>query len=391
MPKLFVADATGTYQAAKGLWVADATGTYKAALSGYVADATGTYVSSGVGGPSVSALAVTPGTVAWSHLTATWTAANATSYAIYQVGNATPLWTGSASPVSLAIIPNTAYALFVRAIGTGGAYIDSAVTNYTTPSLPSPTGLHTTAAPAYNGFNLAWNAVADATSYQINKTDGTVVYTGPWVTSVHVAAAASSSYYFGIKAMLGSANSGWSPTLTVVTPAVPGPTFGDYLFDPNSASTWETSSGGSWRSSSDGQYHGNGSAYGSTRGNQSGWFFYGASPYSGLAGGRVTAFAVHMHRTDDSGASSGQSCHWNLHNYSGRPGGSPLGGIIAETNADTLDRGESKWITLPTSWGQQLVNGSARGVAWGNVSGRYMRCDPISGDNWNGRFRITIG
>lgn len=392
---LLVANATGTYKQATAIYVANASGTFKLASSVFVADALGTYKNSGAGAPTVSAPTISAGSPGWTKANVAWTASNAVSYEVQTEAGAVLATTGATS-VILSVDPNTIYRLKIKAIASNGLTTTSAVTQYTTSQIPAPANLRTVNTPTYNDFELIWNAVQAATAYDLLYVNtGNIIYSGalPGAGGFDIDAVANSSYTYQVRAKIGSATSGYSTAKTVITPPEPGPAAGEYTYKATAGQTYQTGSGGIWRATSDGFYHGDGSSFGSSRGKQTGFFFYGSNRFDELEDGTVTKLEIYMDRKDEAGNNAAQSCHFYLHPYTSKPSGDPLNDFINSGDYDDLARGEAKWITLPTSWGQKLVDNTsgADGIAWGNVSGRYMNMSPLSSDDDIGKLRITIG
>lgn len=392
MPGLWVANATGTFVPAQALYVADAGGTWRLANDVLVADAAGTWRTSGLGAPAVSAPTITAGSPAWLKANVSWTAENATSYELQNEDGSVILTTAATSAI-IDVNPNTVYRLKVKAI-KGALNSTGPVAQYASSQVPAPSNLRTTGPIAHNDFDLLWDAVSGATGYRVrNAGNGNTAYVAAPSTTYDVDPSPSTAYDYHVRTEIGAYSSGYSATIRVVTPREPGPASGEYTYKATAGQTYQTGSGGIWRATSDGFYHGDGSAYGSTRGKQTGFFFYGANRFDGLIGGNATKFEIYMSRRDEAGASAAQSNHFYLHPYTSKPSGDPLNDFINSGDYGSLARGEAKWITLPTSWAQKLIDSTsgADGIAWGNVSGRYMNMNTLSGNDDIGKLRITIG
>ena len=88
------------------------------------------------------------------------------------------------------------------------------------PPIPAvPAGLTATAI-AYDRVNLAWNAVAGATSYQVFR-DGNVIGTSPFNSYADTALSASTTYSYAVKAVNTAGASDASAAASATTPARP--------------------------------------------------------------------------------------------------------------------------------------------------------------------------
>lgn len=89
------------------------------------------------------------------------------------------------------------------------------------PSIPAvPAGVTATAI-AYDRVNLAWNAVAGATSYQVFR-DGNVIGTSPSNSYADTGLSGSTAYSYTVKAANSTGTSDASAFVNVTTPARPG-------------------------------------------------------------------------------------------------------------------------------------------------------------------------
>lgn len=115
---------------------------------------------------------------------------------------------------------------------------------------------------------------------------------------------------------------------------------------------------GGWRSDNDDVYQG---AYGGN-GNHTGCAFYGTKPRS-LDGATVTKATIRVWRPDSGGANSAQATTMRLVTQNKRPGGAPTLG--ASTSGPSLRRGQTvSAFTIPASWAQAMVDGSAGGLGF---------------------------
>jgi hypothetical protein len=120
---------------------------------------------------------------------------------------------------------------------------------------------------------------------------------------------------------------------------------------------------GGWRFDNDdvyeGQYGGNG--------NHTGAVFYGGKPRS-LAGATVLGASIRVRRSSGGGAYAAQPTIMRLMTQATRPGGAVTLG--ASTAGPSLKRGETvSAFTIPDSWAQAMVDGTAGGLAFYDADG----------------------
>ncbi|MFD7793645.1 hypothetical protein [Streptomyces sp. NPDC059759] len=166
-----------------------------------------------------------------------------------------------------------------------------------------------------------------------------------------------------------------APTATPATPPpadTPPPDTGDAAPPPKPVTRTGTLTcvptstacyrGGSWRSDGDptnsfdlyqGRYGG------SSYGRNTGCAFYGSKPHT-LNGATCTKATVKLKRLS-AGDFAGRSVTLRLVSQTSRPGGSPT--LNESTSGPSLKIGDSATFTLPTSWGQALIDGSRGGIA----------------------------
>jgi hypothetical protein len=392
MVKLAVADSTGTYKTAKGLWVVDSTGKYRPAKVGSVAIGDGSYHMGYTPGPAFSTVTLVKGSPSYQKAVLTWTAGGASTYKVFQQGSSTALYTGSGSTYTFTGAPATKYTFFVRAIAADGiTYTDSSPISIVLDALAAPANFRKTSGD-WRSSVWAWNAVTGATSYDLvdtlagNAVKGNTSSTGLSEYPLND----STTYERGVRAKLGSATSGVSNKIRYTTPAQPGPGAGTYTYNANTQTDAWAPGYGVWRPTSDGIIHGNGDIWGGANGNQITFFFYGNRPwYTALHGGRCTRLKIQLKRDSSAGYSSAQACRFGLHNYTVRPGGAPL--AYSAIDAGSLSWGEEAAIDLPVSWGQAMIDtASIGGITWGFVPGRYMRGPAPAAYAPQGRLIFTI-
>ncbi len=141
--------------------------------------------------------------------------------------------------------------------------------------------------------------------------------------------------------------------------------------------------GSRWRTDSDdvyqGQYGGNG--------NHVGCAFYGSKPRS-LAGATVLGASVRVRRLDKGGTNAAQGTTLRLIAESTRPSGAPTLGSSA--TGPSLRRGQTfDGVTVPTSWAQAMVDGTAGGIAIYDASGSPYVITAGRG-SWSAAWTMTI-
>lgn len=143
------------------------------------------------------------------------------------------------------------------------------------------------------------------------------------------------------------------PVVPSPSPPPPRPTIvtGTKTFTPVETRSRQ---GSKWRTDNDNVYQGE---YGS--GNHAGCAFYGSGPRS-LAGATVTSARVKLRRATFGGVTAAQDTTFRLMTDKTRPAGGPTLG--ASTDGPNLAWGQATTFTIPTSWAQAMVNGTAGGL-----------------------------
>ncbi|MFJ5644030.1 hypothetical protein [Streptomyces sp. NPDC093223] len=145
---------------------------------------------------------------------------------------------------------------------------------------------------------------------------------------------------------------------------------------------------GSWRSDGDptnsfdlyqGRYGG------SSYGRNTGCAFYGSKPHT-LAGASCTKITVKLKRLS-AGDFAGRSATLRLISQTGRPGGSPT--LNETTSGPSLGIGDTSTFTLPTSWGQALIDGTRGGIGI-SVSSDSPYIHLAGRGSWSAAFTIAI-
>lgn len=129
----------------------------------------------------------------------------------------------------------------------------------------------------------------------------------------------------------------------------PSATTGTTVFGPVETRSYRN---GAWRTDNDDIYQGQ---YGGA-GNHTGCAFYGSGPRS-LAGATVQSAVIQVRRKRGGGITAPQATTMRLVTQATRPGGAPTLG--ASTSGPTLGWGGTASFTIPTSWAQAMVDGTA--------------------------------
>ncbi|QTD96961.1 hypothetical protein [Streptomyces cyanogenus] len=145
---------------------------------------------------------------------------------------------------------------------------------------------------------------------------------------------------------------------------------------------------GSWRSDGDpvnsfdlyqGRYGG------SSYGRNTGVAFYGSKPHT-LSGATCTKATVKIKRLS-AGDYSARSATLRLVSQTTRPGGAPT--LNESTSGPSLKIGDSTTFTLPTSWGQALIDGTRGGIGI-SISSDDPYIHLAGRSSWSAAFTVTI-
>jgi hypothetical protein len=125
---------------------------------------------------------------------------------------------------------------------------------------------------------------------------------------------------------------------------------------PNNIQSWRTKVN-SWT----GEDESNRAAQGSytTRGYYEGCYFYG-NAFTSLAGRTCTGLTIRLHRRGSGGIAGAERIWLAPHTHASQPTSSPYFAASAQ-NVGTLAWNASDTFTLPTSWGQALIDGRYKG------------------------------
>ncbi|MFJ9114488.1 hypothetical protein ACIRJO_02950 [Streptomyces sp. NPDC102394] len=145
---------------------------------------------------------------------------------------------------------------------------------------------------------------------------------------------------------------------------------------------------GSWRSDGDptnsfdlyqGRYSG------SSYGRNTGAAFYGSKPHT-LSGATCTKATVKIKRLS-AGDFAARSATLRLISQTTRPGGAPT--LNESTTGPSLKIGDSTTFTLPTSWGQALIDGSRGGIGI-SISSDTPYIHLAGRGSWSAAFTLSL-
>jgi hypothetical protein len=120
--------------------------------------------------------------------------------------------------------------------------------------------------------------------------------------------------------------------------------------------------------------------------NSTGAAFYGTAARS-LAGAIVTGASIQVRRQASIGDQTPLLTTLNLVTENARPVGAPT--LTSSTNGPSLAPGEQQTFTIPTSWAQAIVDGTAGGLAIYTAGGTpYVVLD--GNGTWSPSFTLTI-
>jgi hypothetical protein len=145
---------------------------------------------------------------------------------------------------------------------------------------------------------------------------------------------------------------------------------------------------GSWRS--DGEPTSSFDLYqgrygGSSYGRNTGVAFYGSKPHT-LSGATCTKATVKLKRLS-AGDFAARAVTLRLVSQTSRPSGAPT--LNESTSGPALKIGDTSTFTLPTSWGQALIDGSRGGVAI-SVSSDSPYIHLAGRGSWSAAMTLTI-
>ena len=393
---MHIADSSGALREVVSVHIDNGSG-WREVVQGWTSDASGTLRAwagfSGTVTISVSAVSHTSFRVNWSSV-------DADTINIKVNGTTKHTTTSPSGNVVITGQTPTSTATVIASATRYGSTFTSNTVTYKLPNMPAPTSV-SIGSITETSMTISWPAVSGATSYDIhNSSSGALLRNQTGLSWNRTGLSSGTAYGYYVRARFNSSVvSGASPVKVATTTA----TFkaGTYTFKASTCDTWQTSPA-SWRGTSDSEvYHGNGYPWSSRGGNKAYFFGYKLGgtllkDYFDSAPATVVKVEVYVRRSStSSGINSPQQCRWYAHNHSSQPGGEPSDSTDAYNNG-TLDRGEGKWVTLPTSWGSKFLSGAYEGIVWGGTpqsssGARYMIGPALKANDAMCQLRITIG
>lgn len=123
-----------------------------------------------------------------------------------------------------------------------------------------------------------------------------------------------------------------------------------------------------------------------------GAWFYGSSAFSSIAGRSCTSLTLRVSRPSVGGISGAVTLYVRLHRNATKPASAPSWHSIAAKAYAGPAWGGTTTITLPTSWGQALIDGTARGVGlYYSGSSQYAKLNNLATDSQCGRLTLGWG
>lgn len=337
------------------------------------------------------------GASSWKDVVLSW-GGTAGNYTLYELGNATPLYSGTNTTYNVTTSPNTRGDYRLQATQDGIDYQLSVMT-FTT-ALPAPVGFGA-ASVSSNSAVLNWNAVAGVSNYEV--ADVTEAYavvqtlTTGATTWTPAGLDAATRYSYAVRSVYGDHKSKWSAPATFFTDAPTVVEPGTYEITPTSIYVWTTGRAGTtdpeWLPSSSHWFSGDGTTWGVNTGTNTTYFFFGSpNQFTSLAGGTVTKVEVYLDRNGPGGDPGLVLSRWNLHRYTDKPSAEPSD-PTASVDTGQFARGQNGWIELPTAWGEQLIAGTyASGISWGGTPERFQAAlnTDYAISPRTGNLRITV-
>ena len=149
--------------------------------------------------------------------------------------------------------------------------------------------------------------------------------------------------------------------------------------------SWRPSGPGGWMQSD--VYQG---AYSTQWGFYRGCYFYGSSAFDSLAGTTCTGLTITLSRKGSGGVAGPESVWLAPHPEPTKPGGAPYFPVAAVKYAGPAWGGTST-ITLPTEWGQGLIDGKYAGI--GHLyagTADYAIFNSVGADSASGRLSVSF-
>ena len=388
------------------------------AVQAWGADASGVLQRFWPGAPTINSFQTAAPSIAvgdWRYRRLLWSVAGASAISVSaHVGTGAPVTIYTGDPTAITSVewdwfdadpqfqPGSTIVYSLTATGMGGS--TTLTITEAAPALPPPLYAPNASSTTSSSTHLDWASagVIGAVDYVVTRTPGSVTTVSATTNATLTGLAASTAYSFRVNArfratytgaVLLSGPQGPARNVTTLAPAETGPANGTYRIEPNTPATYQWGAGqpAGWRSTSDDFFHGDGSSYGSSRGQQGTFFFYTRpSAWSGGLGTKTCSrFQIYLVRQSGTGTTAGTLSRWGVHTYASKPSGAPT--VLGSYDAGSLAWGAGAWIDLPTSYGAGLVAATYRGVVWGKVASRYQSADRNpSASTPNGTIIVTI-
>lgn len=165
-------------------------------------------------------------------------------------------------------------------------------------------------------------------------------------------------------------------------PSKPTVVTGSLVVAPVETRSYRSSYG--WRADNSDVYHGQ---YGGW-GNHTGCAFYGTKPRS-LTGATVTKATIKVARPSGTGSTyAAVGTTMRLMTNATKPGGAPTL-QASSTSGPAIKAGDSTTFTIPDSWAQAMVDGTAGGLAFFDADGSPYIIFSGKG-RWSAAFTLTI-
>jgi hypothetical protein len=346
---------------------------------------------------SINSVTIRGGFAPWVDTVIEWTGSSA-AWTLTDTDTATVLYTGPLLRYDMTSAPETIYRLRL-ADDTGN--IQNLV--YVSPPISAPVNL-TAIDIEDTSVVLTWTAVEAATAYELlvdgvsNNVLPPPVNPDPDLQQEPSLALADletdRTYSAQIRAYMDATASLWSPLIYYTTDRTTKAESTDYEYLPYLA---RVRSPTGWYADGHQLVHGSGEEFGDPSGVHTTVFLYSAEELAAmreLAGVRVLSAEVSMTRFATLSDPRMVLSHWLLHDMSAIPSGAPT--FVAPAmgvDSGQVALGQQAWMPLPTGWIESIIAGTAQGIGWGGVTGRYMLSPHISDptEPRNGTLRITVG
>ena len=242
------------------------------------------------------------GTSPWSDLSLYWSG-TADSFSVYQVGSASPLYTGTGTSLAFAGDPDTRYDFRLEA--TVGAVVTVAVITAFTRPLPAPIDLAVSLVEDTTA-TLSWTAVDGATGYDVADVRDSYSVVASVVTPTRnlTLLDPSTRQSYAVRSKQGSVLSRWSAPVSFTTLAPAAVASGTYDYTPDATHVWYAGRApitADWLPTADDWFHGDGLAWGDANGQQTTFFFYTTADFAALLSGIVTSCKIYLERSTNGG------------------------------------------------------------------------------------------